>query len=211
MSALLHIVMAHAEAQPVFDRHLRFWEQEGTLWAMCPQDTVIRTPYPVMALGVRGHHNPASIHRFKQMVRVALQMDFDWYAIEEYDSFCLAKEIPKQDGVILSNLFTANQPEFKGHYFLHPPLVCSRPVLSKIDDAMGRIGDDAEGSFWDRFLGYACERFNIEMRGYEKKGFSRNTIEPYDIPAAVAARKAGVVCFHGVKSEAALNAILNAA
>lgn len=212
MISTCHVVMAHAEVQATFDRHLVHWAKHGgLLMAMCPQDSVVRTHLPVLAVGTKGHHNPAAIYRFRQMLAFLVELDYEQYLIQEYDSVILQDITPEiRMDAIYSNLFTANQPEFKGHFFLHPPLMFGRDILFAVCDAMDLLPDDSEGCFWDRVLGYACESSGIAMNGWMSSGFSKNTIEQSDIPAAVAARKAGATMFHGVKSEAVLKALLSA-
>lgn len=209
----LTVIMAHAEAQHIFDRHLRYWESESTdLLVMCPQDSVVWTNHPVLAIGRKGHHGPESIVRFHQLLDFLRQMRHDWFVIHEYDSLFLptndvrAFPVPT-DVAIHSNLFNiSEQVGFKGHHFLHPPLCFSRKTLERMVAGCYKT-PDIEAGFWDRHIGLVCEMWDIPMQGYERLGYSRNTIEPYHIPEAVAARQNGAVCFHGVKSDAVLRAI----
>lgn len=211
----LTLVMAHAEAQQTVERHTPIWLSEGsTLMFTCPQDSMIRHYLPVVGIGRRCHHGPDSIWRFRHILEFMLQTNFDWYILHEYDSLIL-ESVPgiltftsedKLHERLFCNLFTADQPQFKGHFFTHPPLSMSRKVLERIVAQFERMSDTDEQSFWDRYLGYLCERFQIEMKNY-LNGFARNTIEPHDLSAAAEARKAGACFFHGVKGEAALKAI----
>lgn len=218
MKTLLTI-MAHAEAQATFDRHLPYWQlqsEKDYIMAMCPQDSVVRTDLSVLAIGGKCHHGPASIMRFRKLLHFLTKTNFDWHIIHEYDSISLPHpsivNYVKPDShflTIYSNLFTADQPEFKGHHFLHPPLSMSVEVLREIVNQSAFVPDEAEQGFWDRWLGYVCELAGVNMKGYGDAGFSRNTIEPHDMAAAVAARKAGAVMFHGVKSEQVLKALVS--
>lgn len=212
-------VMAHADAQHIFDRHFQYWNTgDHHVMVMCPQDSMVRSFVPVLGIGTKCHHGPASIARFRRLLHFLCETDYDWFIIHEYDSI----ELPTRNGVlhyadpdkhwhrIYSNLFTADQPQFKGHHFLHPPLSMSKGVLKRIAQEGCHVGDDAEQSFWDRWLGLVCEQAGVEMKGYDDNGFSRNTIEQHDIPAAVAARRAGATMFHGVKSGEVLRQLVEA-
>lgn len=205
----LSVIMGHADAQATFDRHLPLWKSNGTdLMVMCPQDAVLQTDIPVLALGRKGHHSAMANWRFRQLLEFLTRLRYDWFVVHEYDSICVSPEIPPCPVTAISaNLFTADQPEFKGHHFLHPPLQLGPDVLWRILDAMRKLPDDSERGFWDRLIGYACELADVAMVPYGKLGFSKNTIHPEDIPAAVDARKKGAVMYHGVKTEQVLRAL----
>lgn len=205
----LTVIMAHREAQGAFDRHLNFWKSHGTdLLVMCPQDSVVETNLQVLCLGKKGHHSAMANWRFKTLLQYLTKVSYEWFFLNEYDSLCLTPALPPcPTESISSNLFTANQPEFRGHHFLHPPLQFSQSVLGRIVTALNKLPDYSENGFWDRLLGYACELGKVPMAAYNNLGFSRNTIEPGDIQAAVQARKNGAVLYHGVKTEPVLRAL----
>lgn len=201
MSTLITI-MAHAEAQDTFNRHLPYWHNHGCdILVMCPQDSVVKTLHTVVAIGTKSHHGSGANRRFRNLIRLLSKTEYDRFVIFEYDALCFGSQIPEFDNDSLwSNLFTDESNSFEGHHFLHPPLMASKAVITAFSEALEALPDNAERNFWDRAAGLACERSNIPMRGYGARGFSKNTIEPHDIPAAVAARKAGASLFHGIKS-----------
>jgi hypothetical protein len=202
-------VMAHAEAQDTFDRHRMYWERHGfQVVVMCPIDSVVRTNHPLITIGRKSHHDAEANRRFKALLADLSKTSYDRFVIHEYDSLCFQDMHPQfnPDGV-WSNLFTDDDPKWQGHHFLHPPLVMSREILTRVVETSRSVPDGVEHGFWDRMLGFICERGSIPMHGYGERGFSKNTILPSDIPAAVAARKAGAIMFHGVKSIEVLKAL----
>lgn len=206
------VVMAHAEAQQTFDRHLQYWQRNGSMrMVMCPADSIIRTDYPVLAIGRKSHHGAMANHRFKELLGHLLMLDFDRFIIHEYDSLCV-DDVPALDSVrFWGNVWTNTEPHrFMSSHYFHPPLIIPKDSLARLVWSLIQIPDEAELGFWDRLIGLAVDRSNVAFGSYDRIGFSRNTIEPGDIPAAVAARKAGATMFHGVKTEEVLNAIVSA-
>lgn len=209
----LIVIMGHGKAQSVFDRHVPLWcENDSPTLVFCPGDDVVKTHWPVLSIGTSSHHDENANRRFKRLLQFMEKLSFDEFVIFEYDSFCLSNSIPESPcGKISGNYWKNNDPDrFKGSHWLHMPLAFSKDILERINKAAQGIPDSAEEGFMDRWLGLVCDVAGIQPAGWGKDGFSRNTIEPWDIPEAVAARKAGAFLFHGVKTEAALKAILNA-
>lgn len=207
------VVMAHGKAQGTFDRHLPYWERNGSLrFIVCPADDLIRTKHPVLAIGRSSHHNAAANARFKELFHVLGMMDFDYFWIHEYDSICVDPEPPDLDPKKLwGNLWHNTEPKrFTGRQFFHQPLFLPREILGILLMHMERIPDASEEGFQDRFLGLAVDLAGVPFAGYENLGFSRNTIEPEHLRDAVAARKAGATLFHGIKSAMVLDAIVRA-
>lgn len=207
------VVMAHGKAQGTFDRHLPYWQRNGSFWFVaCPADDMVRTTYPVLGIGRTSHHNAAANQRFRELFHILARMDFDQFWIHEYDSLCVDVEPPTLDPHKLwGNLWRNTEPKrFTGKQFFHQPLFMSREILQRLSLRMERIPDSAEEGFQDRFLGLAVDLAGVPFAGYEKLGFSRNTIEPEHLRDAVAARKAGATLFHGIKSAMVLDAIVRA-
>lgn len=203
--------MAHAAAQNLVDRHIQIWEsQGGTLMFFCPGDAVVKTEYPVIAYGRKSHHDAMANRRFKWLFAFLARYTLaDWYLIDEGDSFCAIPQIPDlQSGCLWATAWKNDDPKFIGKHFLHPPLYMDRDTLLKANDALQKLPDESELGFWDRMLGLACDRYQVEWRGYLSLSFSRNTIEDTDIDAAVAAKRQGAVFFHGVKSRKAFEALM---
>lgn len=215
MSDTLTVIMTHSKVQDTFDRHLPHWlrvsPREDILVAMPSGDTM-HTDLMVTICGANQHNGPEVNRKVKQLFRFMEKFERGRFVFHEYDSLILAPEIPNlDDSMLWGNRFVNNgEKRFKGSQYFHPPITMSKAVLAYLNKVLDGIPDEAELGFWDRLIGYACDVGQLAASGYEQLGFARNTVEPRMIPEAVAARKAGAVFFHGVKSEAALNAILNA-
>lgn len=212
--SLLQIIMAHKEAQATFDRHLPLWERNGkSIMVFCPIDSIVSTALPVIAYGRSSHHDAMANRRFQWLLKFLKDHTAaDWYIIHEYDSFCACWDVPRfEAGKLWANAWENNdRRKFTESNFFHPPLMMDRGVLVAVADAVNRLPDTAQHGFWDRLLGLAVDQSSIPWSGYGPLGFSRNTIEPSDIPGAVSAKRAGAVLFHGVKTPQAMNAILDA-
>lgn len=207
----LVVVMAHADAQHIFNRHWPYWAKFGCpILVMCPKDSIVDTTAPVLAIGKKSHHDAMANRRFRELlIHLETTMHNEWLILES-DAICLCKdEIPLGFcGSITGNRFENTEPHrFKGSCYLHPPIAFSRDILERLIAGMKFVSDEDEEGFYDRWLGLLCDRSKVPATGWGKEGFSRNTIEVGDISAAVAARKAGACMFHGVKSDAVLKAI----
>lgn len=214
MSKHLLTVMTHAGAHETFMRHYYEWQKHGTdILVFTPDEPYpqINVPHEVLKLGRAQHHGAESIRRFRNLLTYLAGKPHESFSIFEYDSFCLSVGIPgfNPDG-LSGHVFRDDQPNrgFVGTYYVHPPLVFSAPTLRRILKSAQHVRDDAECGFWDRWLGWVCEREGIQFQNYlASYGFSRNTIEPPEIPAAVAAVNNGAVTFHGVKTKECYDAI----
>lgn len=210
----LIVIMAHSGAQATFDRHSPIWAKHDTddILVFCPQDAVVKTEWPVLAIGSASHHDAMANSRFRRMLCYLETTRYQEFFVMEYDAICFDREVPGSFcGQINANLWQNTEPHrFKGSTYLHPPLAFSRDIMERINNAALTVPDAESEGFWDRQLGLWCDIAKITPAGWQERGFSRNTIEVGDIPAAVAARKAGATMFHGVKTEAVLKALVNA-
>jgi hypothetical protein len=170
---------------------------------------VVDTYHWTHTYGHACHHGPHSIERFRALLEYLEQQPYKWFLIQEYDSLSLID--PHQiNGTVRGNDFHGKQDGFLGTTFIHPPLFFDKSTLQSILATAKPISNEAEKSFWDRWLGYVCELGRIEVKGWGKQGFSQNTIEPEQIPDAVAAVKRGAVHIHGVKTQECYDAITTA-
>ena len=185
-----------------------FWlAHKCDLIFLCPFNSVIETQYPVIAMEPSMHNGTAINRKFRRMLEFWLTMAYDRFFFFEYDALCLSPELPEiSNNRVYGNLFTSDQKEFQGHYFLHPPIAMQRPALEHLVSYARTVPDETD-RFWDRLLGYYVEYGKIPFSGWGDIGFARNTIEPQDIPSAVSARKNGAIMYHGVKGEAVLRAL----
>lgn len=234
----LVVVMVHKEAQEVYDRHLRFWEANSPdIVCFCPEDSIVNPHgHRIWAYGQRGHHNVWGNRRFKECINMAWNTTYQRVCVFEYDAICVQQNIPVffewdlrqvTDGLgvglasrkdfshpyLAANVFRDNRPDrgFIGTTFTHPPLIFSRQGLDVIRPLLNALPDDAESFFWDRTLGLALENGGIEPFDLMKAGlgYAQNTIEVQHYASAHEAACKGAIFWHGVKSEGALEVILN--
>lgn len=220
----LSMIMAHKEAQETVERHLPFWINENpNIVFTCPQNSMITSSYPVVGIGKAGHHSTDAIQRFKAILKFMTTMRSDWYTLHEYDSiiFGSVDDLPSEPNVLYCNQNPKHKmpenwnPEmipnwgFKGFHFPHPPLRMDYNTLCRLSEGFDKEPDDCERGFWDRAVGYVCEKNNIEMRGWEELGCSHNTIHPgHLLEWAIQRKKEGAICYHGIKEKEVLESLL---
>lgn len=206
---VLQIISAHAEAQEVFDRHVPIWKNnDSENMVYCPSNSVVKTDLPLLSWGDKGHHGEASLKRYLQLFRWMDNWDYDLFAIQEYDSFCLSKELPMPTlGSIGANVFFNNNPEseFKGSKYLHYPLVIPKSIIRLLVCTIRANDHMAEHGFFDRWLGYWCDRERQTICDWSQggHGWSENTItDASKIPKHT-------TLIHGVKTKEVLDKILS--
>jgi len=220
MSRTLVVIMAHKESQETFDRHLPLWSRHGhEMIVYCPCDSVIDPRgNPMLSFGRKSHHDAMANARFRELIRMLTWTQFGRFVVHEYDSLCVGDSIPHfvldgTEGPLLAgNVFRDVRPDrgFAGTTFIHPPFVFDYGTAKMILNALDRVSMDLEFGFYDRLLGLVAERADIPLYNFMENGsgFARNTIEEHDLNDAEAAASGGTVFYHGVKSQAALDAIL---
>lgn len=212
-SNVIHLVMAHRDAQPTFDRHKHLWEKNGyPIIVICPEDNPVSTNHALIKIGSRQHHGKQAVDRFVKVINIGVEAGYPFILFDEYDSFCL--EIPiklmSMKGVH-GFVWRDGDPKngYKGNYFIHPPLLIdleSAVQIVQASETLRHMGD--EKGFWDRWLGMVCEKQGIPMNTTEKFHFTRNTIEQGHFGLLAESLKSGAKWFHGVKSKEAYNMIM---
>lgn len=193
------LVMAHNDpiARATYERHKPFY---GEHTVFSPADKRLGVTNE-QSYGRASHHGGQSIARFKHALAICAH--HGEAVIHEYDSVAWGGFDDCQREGVWCNLFRDTDPrrKFKGTHFTHPPLLFRGDALAKIMAVAPRIPNEAEGGFWDRWLGYVCEIAGVPMHDYWAAGlgFSRNTIEPHDDKAFQHAIEEGRRFFHGVK------------
>ena len=200
----LQMIMAHAEAQETFDRHLPIWESLGTeIRVICPEDSWVKCRHPVIGYGKKAHSGSDAMERFFHMLRWLEGAEtFDTFLIHEYDSFSL--EMPPFTG-FGANWFLSPQAGWISKKYAHPPLAITRKVLSETIAQVGLIPFHAERGMWDRVIGLVVPK--NETHPFIN-GYSRNTIEPHHYDELRKAVAEGAKHYHGVKHKEVLDMIL---
>lgn len=207
MSRLI-VIMAHGKAQDTFRRHLPHWVESGDdLLVFSPRSDPVDTPIPQLVTGFASHHGPGSIARFRTMLSWLSKTVFDEFIVHEYDSITFGGRATITPGVLRSNEFANSDPSFSGTRFFHPPLAFDQMTLHLLLQASQTVGDSAEKSYWDRWLGLVADQGSVRSRSWGHLGFSRNTIERKDFYEAVRAKKEGAIHFHGIKDATVLYAL----
>lgn len=212
----LIIVMTHGKAAQTTVRHEPYWKQLGHLVYLTPEND----PLPGRdAIGLhygRSEHASSAVNRkVLRAFEFALDFGAERMAFFEYDAICLGKALPDMpDDAIGGNVFRDLRKDsgFAGTYFSHPPIVAKRKGLSALVDWMRKLTPEVEHGFWDRYVGYACERGRIPLHDFQKhnQGFGRNPIDQSNLAEAKAAVAAGATLIHGIKDQWILSEILSA-
>ena len=212
-------VMGHGGVEPTIARHLPYWRKHvDDVMFFCPNDKILHLPDGREVVAVipepASHHDATANRRFKRVLQMLLctAKNYDRFIVHEYDSLHLGPPIFVH-GFLGANTFDCPYPAegFLAHVFTHPPLTMETDILVRLEAALSSLPDDCENGFWDRMVGLACERSGISLHNFilHDQGFSKNTIEPGDIPAASAAIVCrGATMIHGVKDANTLTRIL---
>lgn len=215
MNNLLITVMAHSDAQATVNRHKPYWDAlGGEVIYFCPYDSQVQVPgrQIVTTTQKRSHNGPGSIARFRYLLNYLHGCGADRHVIFEYDSICIGSLPDWPENMIAGNVFPENNTDgrFRAGEFIHPPLCFTHNILTLLVDSMRYVPNNAEGAFWDRWLGLVCQEWQIQMHNFMEtgEGFSHNTIHEAHWAGARQARINGAKMFHGIKNAATLEAIL---
>jgi hypothetical protein len=216
-------VMAHKEAQPVFDRHFPHWfDLGGDILVVFPKQSRILLPtikgkheQQIMQLevGKAAHTGVESIIRFRTILEQMAGMGYDRYAFFEYDAICLGP-LPERVGDIAGNVFRDIGPNrsFVGTMYTHPPLMFTHKGLEMVVREMQGMGLAEEGAVWDRWFGLCVERIGWPIYDFMSNGIgtARNTWHDAELDTLKAEVRSGRRLVHGIKSEQALKVCVEA-
>jgi len=215
---LLQVVMTHKDSVETVARHLPIWEgiTKNIIFAS-PEDSYMSegkfiNGYPEVRLGQAEHHGELSAQRIIKIFEFALKQDWEYFLLQEYDSFALAlpKEVMPDKGGVSAALYNQNKiGKYKGRFYLHYPMLFDRGGCKKVYENLPRVVT-RDRYFSDRFIGRAVEFAKIPVNDLlsNKKAFSKNTILPEHYSKLREAVKEGAVFFHGVKDVETLRIIM---
>lgn len=214
----LGIVLAHGGARPTVERHLPVWrDNAATIVAFTPLDDCVGLPgLPEYSVGRSASYSPHTNQRTREALRFAAMTSFDFVLLIEYDSLIFGpipeKFYPTGTGVTAAQFIDKPGDKFKGSQYLHFPVLMTRKACSEIVDFMDVLPLHAEAGFTDRYVGYAAELAGVKVNDLNPTGFvyTRNLIEPKDLPEATAAIQKGARWHHGIKSKEVFDAMLAA-
>lgn len=163
-------VMGYGGQQAAFDRNLWSWKRlDSSFLAICPEDSPLRVPpgIPLRRVGGQGHRGPAATERLRKILHVLLEREASFTMLFEYDSICLAPELPRmllQDPTgIWSPRFHSGDRSFKSPWYLFPPWGFSRSALEAVSKFLDTHPGDIEHGFHDRIIGYAAYSERIQV------------------------------------------------
>ena len=212
----LIIVMAHGKVAPLVAALECYWKPLGHLVYLTPEnDTLPGRDAIGLHYGPACHAGVVANRRVLLAFAFALDYGAERMGFFEYDAISLVPRLPDfPEERIGGNAFreTRSDSGFAGTTFTHPPIIAHRAALAKLVDSMRRLGPDVEHGFWDRYVGYACERGGIPVHNFQdhNQGFGRNPIDRTNLADAKAAVARGATLIHGIKDQWTLNEILSA-
>lgn len=210
------LIMTHKEACWAVERHLPIWENiNKEILFVSPEDSAMSEGftkgYQQILLGKAEHSGETSAQRIVKTITLALQKDWDYLLLMEYDSFAL--ELPQDvfpmDFGVSAAVYPQNKPiKFRGKFYLHYPMLFSRTGLARIYDQLHRVLS-RDRKFSDRFIGLAVQHAKIPVKNLlaTNRAFSKNTILPRHCDDLDKAVNKGAVFFHGVKDIETLSRI----
>lgn len=213
---IVGLVLGHGKARDQILKHIPVWKQTcDELLFFTPVDDRLNIGYPEYSVGTSGRYDAQTNLRCREALRIGGMLDTDCVMLIEWDSFCWQiPGWPKPDEVMAPQFWEPQVGlKFKGSYYLHFPQLFSRSAAIATVAAMDKLPLDAEFGFTDRYVGYAVEQAAcVKVDDLIKKGrvYTLNHITAADVPAAVAAIKAGAIWHHGIKDDFVLQALITA-
>jgi hypothetical protein len=216
---VMTVILAHGDAMEAVQRHLPLWRKHTDgLAIVSPNNN------PCIVEGVdcfthegRQHHGQLALRRQLFAMKAALLYKAEYYVFMEYDAIMLRR--PAHRPIVQGNLF--NEQIFKARdveskfCFLHFPWVFPACVLqSFIEKAVIDPADEVAHDVWvaRRLMQFDMGVCNQNGRGGNGEGFSANSIDNLALIAqAVHSARAGAYAFHGIKTKAVLDQILEVA
>lgn len=211
--------MTHQEALLTVERHLSIWENITKEIIFCsPENSYMSEErfvfdYPEARIGEAEHHGEKSAQRIIKIFEYALNWDWEYLLLMEYDSFALAlpPEVMPDKGGVSAAVYSQNKPiKYRGKFYLHYPMLFTRSGLERTLEKLEVVKTN-DRYFSDRFIGRAVEYARIPVKNLlaNRKAYSKNTLLPEHYSKLRKAVKGGAVFFHGVKTQEVLNIILS--
>lgn len=210
------LVMAHGAVLPTIERHEKYWTRWGDVTYLTAfNDGIPGNRGLQFSYGPPEHHGFESNRRVLYGLKQATQGMPTNIILMEYDCLILGndkswlKQVPKDAIWCPAFNDTRVTRGFVGTTFCHPPVVMNTKMACHLVHALEEIGPGVEFGFWDRYVGYACEQYQIPIQNMWTSGecFARNPIEGEYVDQACEAVKLGARFIHGVKDEATLRRI----
>jgi len=211
---IFSVIMTHKEALPTVKRHLPIWlGATNYLIFTSPEDSYMTDEefclgYPEIKIGKSEHHGEISAQRiisiFNYVIEHYLYEEITHILLMEYDSFATSiseNVMPKEFGVSAIK-YPQNKPiKYKAQFYLHYPMLFSKEGFKLTAKELANV-TTKDRHFSDRLIGMAVEKSRISITDLRKlkRGYSKNTIEPYNYSSLKEAVKNGAVFFHGVKT-----------
>jgi hypothetical protein len=221
------IVFAHGSVIETVKRHIPIWKNNtDNLLIVSPKDN------PCVIEGIdclthekSQHHGIHTLKRQLFAMKHSLLYKSDFYVFMEYDSILLKK--PKYRNIIQGNLFNENiffekqhESMNKGQCFIHFPWIF--PLDKLINFVNKVILNENDNTVHDIWLIKKLMELNFDVHnllGLKNpkcpnglgEGYSQNSFDTEDkILNAIYHVKNGAYALHGIKTESALNRIIDA-
>lgn len=212
----LALVLCHGGAHDTVERHRHHWEDlsEQVIYSVPSDDPLKDFTGHQFVWGVSSKYAATTNTRTRAALEYAMSMPGKWTHLwfYEYDAVCFEhppKDCWPQSDQLFASRFDNYDPEFKGSFYLHSPILLGRKALSALVAEMKKLPDDAERGFGDRYFGLAADRAGIPVIDALKKGFamSKNHIHPEDLETFTLGYRCGARMSHGIKDEETLLAL----
>lgn len=191
-----------------------------------PDDAPVNSygPHWCVTAGKAGYTGPHTWIRQHLQMKKLLELDFDYYFMNDSDSFCLDAKLPdylfapENENVIFSNLvddFRIPGQTTHGHYWpesyhkgypikaSQPSYMCSRKALEKIC-SVDPYCDDEITPFIDFFMIKAPVDAGVELRPFHACA-SCETETPNGMETMARCVREGAVFIHAIKNQGALD------
>lgn len=211
---------------PIYEHH------ECPIFVVSPVDSpAVVDPHWTVTAGLRGYIGQGTWDRQHLQMKRLLDFDFDWYFMNDADSFCLTPELPAylfED----KNILWANKvddfrkpgqtwtdangsitwaPDYHaGHEIcaLQPPYFCSREALQKMVDADTGLIACPICPFIDWYMVVAADAAGVKHQGF-RTGVSCETETETGLRLVGNRVREGATFVHAVKRQHAFDTLAN--
>ena len=169
--------------------------------------------------GGRAWDGLVSLDRMLKHLRILLEHPQEFFLVHDADSFCVAPEIPRylyeEPGVLWSREISDSMHRRPASYHwpriaFHPPWFFNREVIERMLEVWDIVAPDLQTPFIDNHMLHLAEYANIEHKPFVSSASLPTWDATYCGIMANCVRVEGRVMVHSVKTQAALDQILQA-
>ena len=198
---------------------------------LSPEDSQACIEHPLIicrSAGPNAYNDETSVHRYLAQLRALVEYDYDWFLLNESDSFCLSSQLPdfiyEDEEVVWSNyaiprgwMELNHEPDVEAAMVVHDtamqaPWFLSHRALERMVSIDEAAWDDCPSyaRFIDWWFHTATHRAGLRHEDYGKYGTTWPIVGLWGAACVRPDILGGAIMIHAVKDHEALGAVLEA-